>query len=243
MKRNTALFFFENHIRFIFLIFSFFLLLFCRNKAVDNNIIKKPSETEYSPLAFINPIDTIEDLIIKDSIALKSGNDSIFKFVYENQFSYVLLQKKVKDWWDYYPYLELGKIKYPINKELIPSPGVVLSCTKYKLNSSESLIFFYYFGDYVNSTRPTPDLIIARFDVKSSKWSIAFSGNHFEYKKEDFGKHKGNYYFLNDSGWEDIDVYKYSNGSFKKDGVRKIILKDSADTGIRFIDWNKTYWP
>lgn len=243
MKRKGKLGFFKSPLRFVFLISPFFLLLFCRNKAIETATLKKSIETKYSPLAFITPIDTIEDLSIKNIINLKSGNDSIHKFVYENQFSYILLQKKVKDWWDYYPYLEMGTIKHPINKELIPSPGIVLSCTKYKLNSNENLIFFYYFGDYVSSSRPKPDLIIARFDIKSHKWSIAFSGNHFEYKKEDFGEHKGSYYFLKDSGWNNIDVYKYSNGSFRKDGVRKIMLKDSADTGIRYIDWNNTYWP
>ena len=48
------------------------------------------------------------------------------------------------------------------------------------------MIFFYYFGDMVSSTRLTPDLVISKFDRKSKKYNVIFSGNHFEYKTEDF---------------------------------------------------------
>lgn len=242
MKNKTSTRVAQKNIFFVLLFLPLFLLLFCKNKTIEFVRLDKRTKKEYNPEVFINAINKVEDLVVKDSLKYKINDDSIHKFIYENKFNYVLLQKKTHDWWDYYPYLEIDAIKYPINKEYIPSPGVVIACAKYKLDNNEDLIFFYYFGDYVNSTRPTPDLVVTRFEYNSKKYSVVFAGNHFEYKKEDFGEYKGSYFFLNDHGRENIDIYKYTNGRFERDITRKIVLKDSAETGIRFINWDKTYW-
>ena len=220
-----------------------FLLLFCKNGVAELVSSSKKEKILYHPAIFLKPVKEIDSMEVKETFDYKKNTDSIHKFSYGDGFNYVLLQKKVKDWWDYYPYLDLNNLKHPINKEYIPSPGLVICCVRYRLSPDEDMIFFYYFGDMVSSTRLTPDLVISKFDRKSKKYNVIFSGNHFEYKTEDFGEYKGNFYFLNDYGRERVDVYKYMKGRFEQDATRKIILKDSSGVGVRFVDWDKTLWP
>jgi hypothetical protein len=230
---------------FIALVCLAFLPFSCVKQSFESRVSKGSSiiDQHYSPVFFLTPISESFGLSIQQTSNVKNKQDSIHTFVYDPGFAYVLVQKKMRDVYNYYVYLELNGKRYPMNDGFIPSPGLVLNCVKYKLNSLESLVAFYYWGDYVNTSRPSPDLMIALLNHQTKKWTLAFAGHHFEYKKEDIGIYKDQVYFLNDLGREKINVFKLTDGRFKPDLTRKIMLRDSAETGIRFIDWGRTKWP
>lgn len=221
------------------LILICFFAFFCENLSSGGNKTSKSNYSlEYHPSIFVNPFKNIVELDINNITKGEVNSDSTFSVTLGNNFRYVVLRKEA-EYWNYTTYLELGSIKYPITQQELPRPGDLLSCLLYKLDGGDQLFFLDYLEADVNSSRPTSKLIIIKLD-HTNQYKVLFVGNRINPRKEDFGSHNNEFYFLNDLGRGNIGIYKYDN-NFKRDTTRRIVLKDSL--GIRFIDESKTNWP